>query len=302
MGACGVHDQRDSWHAATWRAEPPQRIEAADPLHGEVLEYGGVPHDQADQVVDHGQDGQLLQHARDSFTVQHLHPHRGLEVRQRGLDLPTLAVPFGEVGPTVDVRVEARGHQRELAGAEAWAADVVAHVSEHQGLGQGRSGLPGEPCGTGRRLQPRHQLVIAAERFEPAGPWHAVDGRCPPPTRPDQGPTGVTSTICRAPTRSTACTPAWTRRPRWASAHRPRSATSTASGCQLGWTTGTRARSWVSRGATTSLRSTPVPAWNRPSRRATGTPHPGLAGRGIGPGTPRAIDPTRARALPPPVV
>jgi hypothetical protein len=29
-----------------------------------------------------------------------------------------------------------------------------------------------------------------AKRFEPAGPWRACDGRCPPHTRPDKGPTG----------------------------------------------------------------------------------------------------------------
>jgi hypothetical protein len=28
-----------------------------------------------------------------------------------------------------------------------------------------------------------------AERFEPAGPWHAFDGRRPPHARPDKGPT-----------------------------------------------------------------------------------------------------------------
>jgi hypothetical protein len=27
-----------------------------------------------------------------------------------------------------------------------------------------------------------------AERCEPAGPWHAFDGRRPPHARPDQGP------------------------------------------------------------------------------------------------------------------
>jgi hypothetical protein len=31
----------------------------------------------------------------------------------------------------------------------------------------------------------------------------------------------------------------------------------------------------VRRGATTRVRSTPVPAWKSPSHRATGTPHPG---------------------------
>ena len=29
-----------------------------------------------------------------------------------------------------------------------------------------------------------------AERFEPAGSWKAFDGRCPPHTWPDEGPTG----------------------------------------------------------------------------------------------------------------
>src|SRR5882724_5656726 len=40
MGACRVHNQRHEWHARTWRAEPPQRIEEADPLHAGVLEPG----------------------------------------------------------------------------------------------------------------------------------------------------------------------------------------------------------------------------------------------------------------------
>src|SRR5262245_52835452 len=90
IGARGVHAQRDSWQAGTRRAAPPQRIEEAAPLHGAVWEYGGVPHDHADQVVDHGQDGPLLQHARYGFPVPPIHPHRRLEVRQRGLDRPTL--------------------------------------------------------------------------------------------------------------------------------------------------------------------------------------------------------------------
>jgi hypothetical protein len=32
-------------------------------------------------------------------------------------------------------------------------------------------------------------LVMDAKRVKPAGPWHACDGRRPPHTRPDQGPT-----------------------------------------------------------------------------------------------------------------
>ena len=38
--------------------------------------------------------------ALDRFTVQHIHLHHGLEIRQRGFDLPALAVELGEVGAT----------------------------------------------------------------------------------------------------------------------------------------------------------------------------------------------------------
>jgi hypothetical protein len=58
-----------------------------------------------------------------------------------------------------------------------------------------------------------------------------------------KGRPGVQSTSWRAPTRSTACTPAWTRRARWAYEHRPRSATSTSPAGMLGWTACTWARS-----------------------------------------------------------
>jgi hypothetical protein len=57
VGVNRANHQRHSWPARTWRAEPPQRIHKAAPLHGDVLAYGGVPHDQADQVVDHRTDG-----------------------------------------------------------------------------------------------------------------------------------------------------------------------------------------------------------------------------------------------------
>jgi hypothetical protein len=86
MGACGVHDQRYSWHAGTWCAEPPQRIQEADPLHVAVLEHGRVPRDHADEVVDEGKDGSFLQHAWHRLTVQHIHLDGGREVRERGLD------------------------------------------------------------------------------------------------------------------------------------------------------------------------------------------------------------------------
>jgi hypothetical protein len=61
------------------------------------------------------------------------------------------------------------------------------------------------------------------------------------------GRPGVTSTIWRGPTRRTACTPAWTRRARWASEHRPRSATSPSSGAHTGCPGCPWASAWVRR-------------------------------------------------------
>src|SRR4029434_644663 len=113
-----------------------------------------------------------------------------LELCQRRLHLPALAVEFSEVDNTVDCWVEQRRDQSDLTGPEARRADAIPDLSEHQGLWQGRQGLPGEPRGAGLRLQPRDQLVMDAERCEPAGSWHAFDGRRPPHTWSDKGPTG----------------------------------------------------------------------------------------------------------------
>jgi hypothetical protein len=131
-----------------------------------------------------------MQHAWYGCAVQRVHRHGRLEVCQRGLHLPALAGAFGEVGHTVDRGVEPRRDQGELTGPEVRRAEALSDLSAHQGLWPGRKGCPGEPQGTGLRLPPRHELVMDATRCAPAGSWHACDGRCPPPTWPGQGPTG----------------------------------------------------------------------------------------------------------------
>ena len=127
-----------------------------------------MPHDQADQVVNQGNEVSSFRTPGTVLQCNTSSPPRGLEVRQRGLDRPTLAVQCGEVGHPGDCRVEERGHQGDLAGSEAGAADVVAHLSEHSRLWQGRHRFPGEPRGTGLGFQPGDELVIAAARVEPA--------------------------------------------------------------------------------------------------------------------------------------
>jgi hypothetical protein len=71
-------------------------------------------------------------------------------------------------------------HQGNLVGAEAWRADLVADLSEHECLWQGRQCLPGKPPGAGLGFPPGRQLVMVAQGGEPAGPWYAFDGRRPP--------------------------------------------------------------------------------------------------------------------------
>ena len=57
----GVDEPRASWDPGARRAQPAARIQNTDALHAQVLAYGGVPHDHADEVVDDGKGGQFLQ-------------------------------------------------------------------------------------------------------------------------------------------------------------------------------------------------------------------------------------------------
>jgi hypothetical protein len=131
MGANRDNHQRHSWHASTWRAEPPEGIQEADPLHGGVLEGRRLPHDQTHEVVDDGENHQLLQHAWHGFAMQHIHLHRRLKMRQRCFYLPASAVQLGKVGDRVDLCIEQRRHQGDLTGAEPRRAEVVTHLPEH---------------------------------------------------------------------------------------------------------------------------------------------------------------------------
>ena len=54
------------------------------------------------------------------------------------LDLPALAVQRGEVGDTGDRCIEECRDQRHLAGPKARRVEVIAPLSEHSRVGQGR--------------------------------------------------------------------------------------------------------------------------------------------------------------------
>jgi hypothetical protein len=145
MRSGGVDEQRSSRYLGARRAEPAQGIPTAAPFHLELLEPGCWAHHPADEVVDDGQEGQFLQHAWHGLTGPHVHRPGGLEMCRCGFNLPTRAVQFGAIGHAGAVRVEERGHERDLAGPEPRPAPVVAHLAADQGLWQGRPGLPGEP-------------------------------------------------------------------------------------------------------------------------------------------------------------
>jgi hypothetical protein len=87
MQSDGVDDPRASRAPGARPAEPPPRIQNAEPRHADVWAHGGWAQDHTAQVINDGQDGQFLQHAWDRLTVPHLHRPRGLERRQRGLDV-----------------------------------------------------------------------------------------------------------------------------------------------------------------------------------------------------------------------
>src|SRR5919106_4871817 len=190
IGASGGHTQRPSGSARAGRTAPPQGSQAAEPFHGGVWECCRWPPDLTPESVDHGQDGQLLQHTRHGVTVPHVHGHRGVTVRPGGFDLPALAVPLGEGGTTVDLRVEPRGPQGHLTGPTAGPTDAGAPLAEGPGVWQGRQGFPGAPRGPGLRLPPGDAWGMDAERLQPARARGACDRWRPPHTRRDQGPPG----------------------------------------------------------------------------------------------------------------
>ena len=128
-----------------------------------MSEPGGLTHDPADEGVDDSNDGQCLQHAWHGLAVPHVHLQGGLEVGPCSRNLPAPAGPLSEVGNTIEVCSEQGGDEGNLAGPEPRPAEVVAHLSEHQGLGQGRPGLPGGPCRPGLRLQPGEAWGMDAE-------------------------------------------------------------------------------------------------------------------------------------------
>jgi hypothetical protein len=94
--------------------------------------------------------------------------HGGLEMSLRGFHLPAPAVELGELGDTVDRRIEQYGYQGNLAGPEPRRADAVPDFSEYQGLWQGRQRLLHEPRWASLWLQPGRELVMEAYRCEPA--------------------------------------------------------------------------------------------------------------------------------------
>ena len=104
-----VDDPRASRDAGAWPAEPPQRIQNADPRHAEVVTCGGVAHDQTPEVIDEGQHRHCGQHAWHGVAVQHVHRHRGLALRQGGVEV-IIATPT-----TMDLVVQTQVDQRTRA-------------------------------------------------------------------------------------------------------------------------------------------------------------------------------------------
>jgi hypothetical protein len=175
-----------------------------------------------------------------------------------------------------DVRMRYRTARRPSASGRAAQVSRVSHAGQVVGGHQATRG-----SSTPRVVSPR-------ERGRPvtAGVRRTLGVT--------NGRPGVPSPLWRAPTRRPACTPAWTRRARGAAAPRPRSATSTSPACTRGGIACPWAKSWVSGGATASVRSPPVPSWQSP-RRSSQPRGPPPSERPVGVGRPKLLSSASGR-------
>ena len=80
-----------------WAAErkPAQDVDEADMVRWDSTIFGTVDDDDSNCVVDDAKHGKLSIDSFNGLATQDVHLHRGLEVTQVCLDLPSATVEFG---------------------------------------------------------------------------------------------------------------------------------------------------------------------------------------------------------------
>ncbi len=74
-----------------------------------------MDHHEPNRVVDHAEHGEFSVDANDGLAAQDVHPHRGFEVTQVRLDLPSEAVELGHRLLGIAFGIKQRGDERHLS-------------------------------------------------------------------------------------------------------------------------------------------------------------------------------------------
>jgi hypothetical protein len=95
--------------------EPAENVDEADAVRWHTSSFGGVDHHESNGVVDNAEHGEFSLHSIDGLAAQNVHPHRGLEMIQIRLDLPSVTVEFGNSLLGISIGIEQRRDDRHLS-------------------------------------------------------------------------------------------------------------------------------------------------------------------------------------------
>src|SRR5208337_1969023 len=122
-------------------AQPPQRVDEADPIRFDTLTARRLAHRHSHQVVCQGIHRQFLEHAIHCHALQHIHLHRLLQRLQVFLRLPAIMPPKRSacIGPprtATPPPTEGRQYSNFIRCPEllAWSTEKqYAHLTNHAG-------------------------------------------------------------------------------------------------------------------------------------------------------------------------
>ena len=101
--------------ARTPQFEPTQDVDEADAVRWDSMGVSSMDHHEPNRVVDHAEHGKLSMDAVDSLAAQDIHSHRGLEMTQVRLDLPSATVEFDNGLLGIPLRIKQRGDERHFS-------------------------------------------------------------------------------------------------------------------------------------------------------------------------------------------
>ena len=79
------------------------------------MSFSAMDHHESNRVVDDAEYSEFSVDAIDAVAAQHVHPHRGLEMTQVRLDLPSASIKLGNGLLGIPLGVKQRGDERHLS-------------------------------------------------------------------------------------------------------------------------------------------------------------------------------------------